>query len=634
MNRYIAKIVKNKAVYILSLVFVLVAVLTCAAGVYGENVYAKDGNGDIVIVIDPGHGGYDGGAISASTGDRESDLNWNIAKYMKAELETYAGVRVYVTRANNEWNSNTGRSQFVKVVGADAIISIHNNSAANESASGFVAYGSVSTDYVEVTKNLCLNMARHAQAAGLNLYNNGYLTRSSGYDAGVDYYTVIDEGIRAGIPTIIVEHCFLSNSSNAAFIHEAANQKKVGVTNATAVAEFFGLSKRTVSDGQSVTLDRSYSAYFIPANQRDGAITFTSSDENVAYVRSDGLITAVNAGTATITYTFQDGTSGSCTFTTKEVTQVGVSAGINPTVYHSSEQVAAIDKSKIMVKAIYSDGTCRQQSSGYVIGDIDPNLSGRQYISVSHNGFGSTFSITLDPSKDAGNYKEYLYQVHGDYTDIFTLPELVSVEGVTGSPYTSNGFEDRPVSDETTAQDEQQTEAQTTAESTEQTTAETTAENTEQATEQSTAESTAESTQQTTEEKAAESTQQSTEESASESMQQTEEESTAESTQQTTEETTAESTKQTTEETTVESTAASTEVTTSTKEGNTTVGTTENIEADGHTTEITTVVLILLIVLLIILCIAIAVLLTIRNKGRKASMKQKGQGSPKRRKKR
>ncbi len=461
MSVFFMKKIKKRAAYILGLVLLFAAVLTCGLKDSGETVYAKDSDGNIVIVIDPGHGGYDSGATSSSVGDKESDLNWNIAKYMKAELETYEGVRVYVTRGNNEWNSNTGRAQLGRALGADAIISIHNNSASSESASGFVAYGSVSQDFVEVTKNLCLNMARYASAAGLNLYNNGYLTRTSSNDSSVDYYTVIDEGIKAGIPTIIVEHCFLSNSSNAAFMHEAANQKKVGVADATAVAEFFGLSKRSISDGQSIALDRSYSAYFIPANQRDGAITFTTSDENVAHVRSDGLVTAVNAGTATITYTYQDGTSGSCTFTTKEVTQVGVAAGINPTVYHTSEQVAAIDKSKIMVKAIYSDGTCRQQSSGYVIGDIDPNMAGRQYISVSHNGFSSTFSITLDASKDAGNYQEYLYQVHGDYSDIFTLPELVSVEGVTGSPYTSNGFEDRPVSGDTTTQTEQDTQSRT-----------------------------------------------------------------------------------------------------------------------------------------------------------------------------
>ena len=220
------------------------------------------------------------------------------------------------------------------------------------------------------------------------------------------------------------------------------------------------MSKRTISDGQSVELDRSYSAYFIPANQKAGGISFASSDENVAHVRSDGLITAVNAGTATVTYTYADGTSGSCTFTTKPVVQVGVSAGINPTVYKSSEQIAAIDKSKVIVKAIYSDGTSRQMTSGYTIGDIDPYYEGRQYVNVSHNGFSASLLIRLDPGADAGNYSDYLYQIRGDYADIFTYPELVSISGVSGSPYTSNGFEnsEKPTQPEATTQAQSETE--------------------------------------------------------------------------------------------------------------------------------------------------------------------------------
>ena len=436
--------------------FVLTAGITVGAFVADPGndmlVSAKDGNGDIVVVLDPGHGGYDGGAHSSITGDDESNLNWNIAKYMKAELETYAGVRVYVTRANNEWNTNTGRSHMGKSVGADAVISLHNNSSSNTDTNGFVAYGSVAEGYVEPTKNLCLNMARYAQAAGLGLFSGGYLTRT-GSNPSEDYYTVIDEGIKSGIPTIIAEHSFVTNSSDAYFMHDTENIRKVGVADATAVAEYFGLSKRTISDGQSIELDRSYSAYFIPANQRDGGVSFTSSDENVAHVRSDGLITAVNAGTATVTYTYADGTSGSCTFTTKPVTQVGVSAGINPTVYRTSDEIAAIDKSKIIVKAIYSDGTSRQQTSGYTVGDIDPYMSGRQFVNISHNGFNASLLIRLDTTAAIGTYSDYLYQLKGDYSDIFTFPELVQVSGVSGSPYTSNGFEnsEKPTQQETTA---------------------------------------------------------------------------------------------------------------------------------------------------------------------------------------
>lgn len=458
-NRWKLKMKKCFA-FFLSLMLAM-ALPTAMGGEKGglQEVFAKDGEGDIVVVIDPGHGGYDGGAVSVY-GDKEADLNWNIAQYMKAELETYAGVKVYVTRANNEWNSNTGRSQLGMNLGADVIISIHNNSSANAGTSGFVGYGSIVPEYSETTKNLILTMVKYASAAGLDLYNEGYLTRS-GSNPGEDYYTVIDEGIKAGIPTIIAEHCFLSNASNAAFIHEPENQRKVGVADATAVAEFFGLSKRTVSDGQSIALDRSYSAYFVPGVDRENmAVGFSSSDSNVARVREDGLITAVNAGTATITYTYGDGTTGSCSFTTKEVRQVGVAAGILPTVYHSSEAVAAIDKSRIMVKAIYSDGTCRQQSSGYTIGDIDPNVQGRQFISVYHNGFTGSFSIVLDADKEAGSYSDYLYQVKGDYADGFTYPELVDIEGVSGAPYGGGaGLSTDP--GETAAVSPQQTEEST-----------------------------------------------------------------------------------------------------------------------------------------------------------------------------
>lgn len=613
MKRYSADGNRSRTIYIITLVLLFTVVMTGIMKCKGETVYAKDGDGDIVIIIDPGHGGYDGGAVSATTEDRECNLNWNIARYMKAELETYAGVKVYVTRANNEWFSNTGRSQLGKTMGADAIISIHNNSAYSETASGFVAYGSVSQDYVEVTKKLCLKIAEYAQAAGLNLYNNGYLARSGSED-GVDFYTVIDEGVKAGIPTIILEHCFLSNSSNAAFIHEPSNQKKVGVADATAVAEFFGLSKRTISDGQSIALDRSYSAYFIPANRKEGSMSFTTSDENIAYVRSDGLITAVNAGTATITYTYQDGTSGNCSFTTKEVKQVGVAAGINPTVYHTSEEVAAIDKSKIMVKAIYSDGSCRQQSSGYVIGDIDPNMAGRQYISVSHNGFNSTFSINLDASKDKGNYPDYLYQVHGDFSDVFTLPELVAVEGVTGSPYTSNGFEDRPSSGDVTDRTEQSTESQTQQETTTQV---------QESTQEETTQAQEETTQETS--SVAESTNAgNTEENTLESVEESEGEETTLSSEETT-----------------ESTEQIEEVTTTQKENVTTAVDTSALanRKKGKGSFDWFVTVLILIILLLFVLIILAVMSIIRNNRYNAALdhenvQNKKTDEPKRRKRR
>ena len=60
-------------------------------------------SGTTVIVLDPGHGGHDGGASSSFNGKTylEKELNLKIAQYCKAELETYSNVKVYMTRSND-----------------------------------------------------------------------------------------------------------------------------------------------------------------------------------------------------------------------------------------------------------------------------------------------------------------------------------------------------------------------------------------------------------------------------------------------------------------------------------------------------------------------------------------------------
>ena len=56
--------------------------------------------GNLIVVIDPGHGGYDPGAVGVN-GAKEKDLTLKIAKYCKEELEKYSGVTVYMTRTTD-----------------------------------------------------------------------------------------------------------------------------------------------------------------------------------------------------------------------------------------------------------------------------------------------------------------------------------------------------------------------------------------------------------------------------------------------------------------------------------------------------------------------------------------------------
>ena len=70
----------------------------CLMGM-ATKVNAADNEGNLVIVLDPGHGGSDPGAIGGNL--REDQVNFKIAYYAKQELEQYQGVKVYLTRYND-----------------------------------------------------------------------------------------------------------------------------------------------------------------------------------------------------------------------------------------------------------------------------------------------------------------------------------------------------------------------------------------------------------------------------------------------------------------------------------------------------------------------------------------------------
>ncbi|MEI8348752.1 MAG: N-acetylmuramoyl-L-alanine amidase [Candidatus Omnitrophota bacterium] len=90
------------------------------------------------IVIDPGHGGKDPGAISCR-GAKEKDFNLKIAKYLKAELEE-RGFSVTLTRTYDEYLSLQERVDIAKKRNADLFISIHANSSRSKYMKGAEVY--------------------------------------------------------------------------------------------------------------------------------------------------------------------------------------------------------------------------------------------------------------------------------------------------------------------------------------------------------------------------------------------------------------------------------------------------------------------------------------------------------------
>ena len=184
-----------------SFIKTIVFSLVLAAGIVSMtvNADAKDAEGNVVIVIDPGHGGEDPGA-QAVTGAFEDECNYIIAMAMKNELCKYDGVKVYLTREADSWITNTGRAMIAAGLKADFLISLHNNSGSSTNT-GALAYRSLNQYYAEATNDMCTLILDNL--AELGLKNGGVQTRTSTSYDYEDYYTIIGEGVRAGVPQLL-----------------------------------------------------------------------------------------------------------------------------------------------------------------------------------------------------------------------------------------------------------------------------------------------------------------------------------------------------------------------------------------------------------------------------------------------
>ena len=91
-----------------------------------------------IVMLDPGHGGQDPGAISRS-GKYEKDLTLKMAKETRALLEK-AGYKVVMTREKDVYITLRGRIEKAHKANADLFISLHADSASSSSAKGLSIY--------------------------------------------------------------------------------------------------------------------------------------------------------------------------------------------------------------------------------------------------------------------------------------------------------------------------------------------------------------------------------------------------------------------------------------------------------------------------------------------------------------
>lgn len=210
----------------------------------------------LIVCLDPGHDSRHAGA--QGNGLSEEKLTLKIAKYCKEELEKYSNVKVYLTRETESCPVNSTNSaclsyrpNYAASVNADVFVSIHLNSSTNKGANGAEVYVPNNSSYNQEAGIEGQEVGQKIldKLVALGLTDRGIQIRNSEngskYPDGsiADYYAVINGARKHGIPGIIVEHAFLSNVSDATnYLKNETNLQKLGVADATGIAEYYGLS--------------------------------------------------------------------------------------------------------------------------------------------------------------------------------------------------------------------------------------------------------------------------------------------------------------------------------------------------------------------------------------------------------
>lgn len=84
-----------------------------------------------LVMIDPGHGGFDPGAVAAD-GMQEKDIVLALARALRDRLLAQGGMRVAMTREEDRFLSLEERSNLARRLGADLFISVHADSGGEE----------------------------------------------------------------------------------------------------------------------------------------------------------------------------------------------------------------------------------------------------------------------------------------------------------------------------------------------------------------------------------------------------------------------------------------------------------------------------------------------------------------------
>ncbi|MDE7274209.1 MAG: N-acetylmuramoyl-L-alanine amidase [Lachnospiraceae bacterium] len=214
---------------------------------------------EIIVVIDPGHGGSNLGTDYLPI--PEKTYTMAVALVMKEELEKYENVQVFLTHTDDIDMSLKERAEFAASVNADFLFSLHFNMSLSHALYGSEIWvpstGQLYSQGFSVANEFLI------QFEEMGLFNRGIKTRI-GSNGKSDYYGIIRESALRNIPAVIVEHCHVDNIKDSSYIQSPEKLREFGIRDAEAVARYFGLVSK---DGKTDYREYAPLAVPVPASR-------------------------------------------------------------------------------------------------------------------------------------------------------------------------------------------------------------------------------------------------------------------------------------------------------------------------------------------------------------------------------
>lgn len=216
-----------------------------------------------LLMIDPGHGGHDPGAIGRS-GTQEKDVALDIARRMASAISGEPGVEARLTRDRDEFLPLPERVKIGREARADLFLSIHADSAPNQGARGLSAYTLSEKASDQFASMLADKENKVDGVGGLDLPTadkevadilfdlTARRTRNTAQRVKVGFiksmgrnWQLLEEPMRSAnfavlrlpdVPAMLVETGFLSNKQDEAILRQPMHRQKIAVLMAKELA--------------------------------------------------------------------------------------------------------------------------------------------------------------------------------------------------------------------------------------------------------------------------------------------------------------------------------------------------------------------------------------------------------------